>query len=187
MIGAQVDWYINDAFQNSSLTGSDGRASFNYIFATLGFYEVVAKHEGVILAKFDVNIAEKPKEGLEKFVEENMALLTILVVLLLLFVVIGVIPPARRQVTNSISRTRTLVGRKMVFGPHYCARTLTKELEEKFGREELHEAAGDPAKQETIKREVSAKLTRFSEFMTKSVDEKVEFTQKTMELILKRY
>ncbi|MFX1512654.1 MAG: SBBP repeat-containing protein [Promethearchaeota archaeon] len=187
VIGAQVDWYINDALQNSTVTGSDGRATFSYIFATLGFYKVVAKHEGVILATFDVNIAEKPKEGLEKFVEENALLLTILGMLLLLFVVIGVVPPARRQVSKSISRVRTLIGRKTVFGPRYCARSLTEELEVKFGRDELHEATLKPAKQEAIKREVSAKLTRFPEFMSKTVDEKVEFTQKTTDLILKRY
>ncbi len=187
VIGAQVDWYINDAYQNSTLTGSDGRTSFSYIFATLGVYDVVAKHEGVILATFDVNIAEAPKEGLEKFVEENTALLTILGMLLLLFVVIGIVPQARRQVSKPLSKVKTLIGRKTVFGPRYCARTLTKELEEKFGREELQEAARDSAKQDAIKREVSAKLTRFPEFMTKTVDKKVEFTQKTTDLILKRY
>ncbi len=187
VIGAQVDWYINDAYQNSTVTGTDGRTSFSYIFATLGFYEVVAKHEGVTLATFNVNIAEAPKKGLEKFVEENTALLTVLGVLLLLFVVIGIVPQARRQVSKPLSKVKTLIGRKTVFGPRYCARTLTQELEEKFGREELHEAAIDSAKQDAIKREVSAKLTRFSEFMTKTVDEKVEFTQKTTDLILKRY
>ncbi len=187
VIGAQVDWYINDAYQNSTYTGSDGRASFSYIFATLGFYKILAKHEGVILATFDVNIAEAPKKGLEKFVEENASLIIILIALLFLFVVIGAVSPARRQVTRSISQIKTVIGRKTVFGPRYCARTLTKELEEKFGQDDLREAALDPAKQEAIQREVSAKLTRFPEFMTKAVDEKVEFTQKTTELIIKRY
>ncbi len=144
-------------------------------------------HEGVALATFDVNIAEAPKEGLEKFVADYAVVLHVLAAIILGLMVIGAVPRTRRQVIKSINKAKTLIARKAVFEPSYCAQTLTKELEEKFGQEELHEATVDPAKQDAIKREVSAKLTRFSEFMTKSVDEKVEFTQKTVELILKRY
>ncbi len=187
VIGAQVDWYINEAFQNSTLTGSDGRASFSYFFATLGLYEIVAKHEGVILATFGVNIAEGSKEGLEKFLDDYAVVLLVLVALIICLMVIGAIPRTRRQVTRSLNKVKTLVARKAVFGHRYCARALAPELEEKLGQEALQTAADDPTEQEAIQREVSAKLTRFPEFMTKSVDEKVEFTQKTTELILKRY
>ncbi|MFX1511086.1 MAG: SBBP repeat-containing protein [Promethearchaeota archaeon] len=187
VIGAEIEWYINDAYQNSTVTGVDGRASFKYVFATLGFYRVVAKHEGQTLATFEVFISEAPKEWLEKFLEDNSMLFLVLVVIIICFMVIGAIPPVRRQVAKSYRKVKTLVGRKTIFGPRYCARVITAELEEKFGREELHDATIDPASQEAIKREVSAKLTRFPEFMTKTVDEKVEFTQKTTELILKRF
>ncbi len=187
VIGAEIEWYINDAYQNSTITGADGRASFKYIFATIGFYRVVAQHEGQTLTTFEVFISEAPKDWLEKFLEDNTFLFLVLMVIIVCFMVIGAIPPARRQVAKSYRKVKTLVGRKTIFGPRYCARALTAELEEKFGREELQEAAIGPAKQEAIKREISAKLTRFPEFMTKAVGEKVEFTQKTTELILKRY
>ncbi|MFX0204650.1 MAG: NosD domain-containing protein, partial [Candidatus Hodarchaeota archaeon] len=187
VIGAEIEWYINDAYQNSTITGVDGRASFKYIFATIGFYRVVAKHEGQNLATFEVFISEAPKEWLDKFLEDNPLLFLVLVVIIVSFMVIGAIPPARRQVAKSYRKVKTIVGRKTIFGPRYCARALIAELEEKFGRDELHEAAIAPAKQKAIKREVSAKLTRFPEFMGKTVDEKVEFTQKTTEFILKKY
>ncbi|MFX0204651.1 MAG: SBBP repeat-containing protein [Candidatus Hodarchaeota archaeon] len=187
VIGAEIEWFINDAYQNSTITGVDGQASFKYIFATIGFYRVVAKHEGQPLATFEVFISEAPKDWLDKFLEDNTLLFLVLIIIMVCFMAIGTIPPARRQVAKSYRKVKTFVGRKTIFGPRYCARMLTTELEEKFGREELHEAAIDPAKQKAIKREISAKLTRFPEFMTKAVDEKVEFTQKTTELILKRY
>ncbi|MFX0208549.1 MAG: NosD domain-containing protein, partial [Candidatus Hodarchaeota archaeon] len=187
IIGAQVDWYINNAYQNTTKTGLGGRTSFSYIFAIHGFYRVVAKHEGQILATFEVTISEKTKEDWEKFVEDYATLLTVLAALFCIFLVMGAIPKTRRMIVKVLKRIQALITRKAVFGPKYCARVLGPELEEKVAQEVLQAEVTDPSKLASIRREVSAKLTRFPEFMTKSVEEKVKFTQKTSELILKRY